>query len=119
MLLIKIYQQIGKKKNRLMNNQVTYLFFISNEFIDLSESIWIFPSFLHLTTIPFVKKKNWGYNRATVSSIPWKLFVCNVESCYKNLSKICNFTFNFQNFQKKFQMRKKNWKNSYGFWKIK
>ena len=34
---------------------------------------------------------------------------------YKNISKTRNVTFIFQNFQ----IRKKNWKNLYRFWKIK
>ena len=37
-----------------------------------------------------------------------------MEFCYKNISKIRNITFIFQNFHK----RKKKLKNSYGFWKI-
>ena len=36
----------GTQNICLINNQVTYPFFISNEYIDFSESIWIFlPSF--------------------------------------------------------------------------
>ena len=37
----KSYQQIDKK-NCFINNQVTYPIFISNEFSDFLESIWIF-----------------------------------------------------------------------------
>ena len=57
------------------------------------------------------KKKNWGYNRTTVSSMTQKIFVCDMGPWYKNMPKIRNVTFIFQNFQ---NVKK----NSYGFWKI-
>ena len=40
------YQQIGEKKDCSINNQVTYPLFISNEFINFWESIWIFKIFI-------------------------------------------------------------------------
>ena len=36
----------NNEKNCPLNNELTYLFFISNEFIDFLESIWIFWIFL-------------------------------------------------------------------------
>ena len=44
----------------------------------------------------FSQKKIWGYNIATVSLITRKILLCDIESCYKNVSKIPNVTFNFQ-----------------------
>ena len=44
---------------------------------------------------------------------------CVWYGIYKIMFKIRNVTFIFQNFQKKFQKRKKNWKNSNVFKKIK
>ena len=41
----EIYQLIGKRNNCLINNHVTYIFFISNEFIDFLESMRIFSTF--------------------------------------------------------------------------
>ena len=58
-----------------------------------------------------VVEKNWGYKRETISSITWKILVYDMESGYKNIFKIRNITFIFQNLKKKL-------KNSYGFWKI-
>ena len=43
-------------------------------------------------------EKNWGYNRATVCSIIRKILECDMKSRYKNISKIRNVTFIFQNF---------------------
>ena len=68
--------------------------------------------------IPFFEK-NWCYNRATVNSITQKILVCDIESCYRNISEIRNVTSIFQNCQKIF----KNSKNSeheyeYELWKI-
>ena len=60
-----------------------------------------------------VFENNLCYNCATVSSIMQKILVCDVESYYENKSKIRNVIFIFQN-----QIRKKNWKNLHGFWKI-
>ena len=50
--------------------------------------------------VPFLRK-NRGYNRATVSSITRKIFVCHMEPWYKNISKIRNVTLISQNFQKR------------------
>ena len=36
------------------------------------------------------RKKNWGYNRATVNSVTQKILVSDMESCEKNIPKICN-----------------------------
>ena len=59
-----------------------------------------FFQFFLFFKIPFLRK-NRGYNRATVSSIPRKILVCDMESWYKNISKIRNVTLIFQNFQKR------------------
>ena len=61
LIVTKMINKIVKKK--LSNNQVTYLIFISNEFIDFSESIFIFSIFFYF----FVK--TYDCNRETVSSI--------------------------------------------------
>ena len=107
----KNYTQLGKQNNCLINNQVTCPFFISNEFIDFSESVWIF---VFQNTV--FEKKNWGFKRATVSSITRKILEISVmESWYKNISKIRIVTFFFQNFLKKIQKRWKNRKNWNGF----
>ena len=37
--MLKCYQQIGEQNHCLISGEVTYPFFISNEFIDFSESI--------------------------------------------------------------------------------
>ena len=55
-------------------------------------------------------KKNWGYNRETVSSITRKTSVCGLESFYK-IKLFPTFNQNFKNV-------KKIWKKSYGFKKI-
>ena len=47
--------------------------------------------------IPFLT--NSGYNCATVGSITQKIFVCDMNFCYKNVSKIRNVTFISKNFQ--------------------
>ena len=71
------------------------------DLIDFSESIWIFHFFTYMK-ITFLKK-NWHYNRATTR----KILVCDMISCYKNISKIRNVTFIFKSFQNNFQKRKK------------
>ena len=55
--------------------------------------------------MPFLKK-NSGHNRATVSLITRNILVCDVEFCYKNISKIHNVKFIFPNFQKKKNIEK-------------
>ena len=47
------------------------------------------------------EKKYRGYNRATVSSITRKILVCDMESWYKNISKIRYVTFIFKLSKKK------------------
>ena len=42
-----------------------------------------------------------------ISQNPYKFFVCDMESWYKNISGICNITFTFQNLQKK--LKKFKW----------
>ena len=44
-----------------MNNQVTYPFFISNEFIHTSDSIWFFFQFFHVSEIFFENFEKWSY----------------------------------------------------------
>ena len=60
--------------------------------------------------IPFLTKK--------IEAIIVKLLilVCDTDLCNKNISKIRNVTFIFQNVQKKFQTKKKF--NSHGFGRI-
>ena len=60
-------------------------------------------------------KKNRGYKRRIVSSITQKILLCNVESCYENISEIRKVIRSFQNFQKR---EIKIEKNVYGFWKF-
>ena len=55
--------------------------------------------FFKVMKISFLKK-NLGYN-PTSSAITRKILVCDMESCDKNFKNV-----------------KKNWKNSYEFWKI-
>ena len=44
------------KNNNLITNQVTYtLVFILNEFIDFSETIWMFSIFFPILKIPYLK----------------------------------------------------------------
>ena len=40
--------------------------------------------------------------------------MCDIASCYENISGLRNAQFILQNYGKNV----KNWKNSYGFWKI-
>ena len=117
-IMPKGYQKIGKKKISI-NNQVTYPFFSPNEFIDFSESIWIFPIFFKFMTIPF-SKKNWGYDHASnivqspgkFSCVIWNL----VTKIYSKLVTLRSFV---KIFEKNFKNKKKNnWKNSYVFSKI-
>ena len=93
------------KNNWSINSQVTYTFSILNKFIDFSESIWIITKISMFMKITFLKK-NWDYNRVTVSPIIQKILVCDIESCYKDISEILNVTFSFQNLQNVFQNRK-------------
>ena len=58
-----------------------------------------FVNFFYVFKNTFLKK-NRVHNRATVSSITEKLFVCDVEFSY--ISKIRNVAFIFQNFPKDF-----------------
>ena len=88
------------KKNCLIDNQVTYGFFISNEFIDFSKSF--FSIFSTLMKISILKKIQ-DYNRATVSSIIWKILVCDMEyrnKIYPKFVTLCSF---FQITKKTFQ----------------
>ena len=65
-----------------------------------------FQFFLRLWKYRF-RKKNWGYYRATVGSITQKILVSDIESFNRNISKIRNVTFNFQNLKNNSQKRKK------------
>ena len=69
-----------QKNNCLINNQVTFPFFISNESIDFSEFIWILQFFSLL----------WKYSFCTITC---KILVCNMVSCDKNISKIRSVMF--------------------------
>ena len=52
-------------------------------------------------------KKNWGYNRKTVSSMTRKILVCDEEPCQK--------TYSFWEINEKISVEKKDRKNSFGF----
>ena len=56
-----------------------------------------FQCFLRFSKYRFWK--SWGYNLATVGLITRKILVCDMKSWYKNIAKIRNVTFIFQNFQ--------------------
>ena len=79
--------------------------------------VWIsfnfFKIFLRFRKYCF-RRKNRGYKRKTISSITWKIFESDMESCYKNISKIRNIPF-ITNF---FLNVNRNWKNSYEIWQI-
>ena len=87
-----------KKRNYSINNQATYLFFLSNKFIDFPKSK-SFSTFLRLCNHRFLEK-NKNHNLST-------FLVYDIESYYKNISKIRNVTFTFENFQTNFPKRKK------------
>ena len=52
-------------------------------------------------------KKNQGYNGGTVSSTTWKILKCDIESYYKNISKIRNASFIFLNSERNMITSKK------------
>ena len=52
----------------------------------------------------FLWKKNLVHNREIVSSITQKILMCNVESWYKNMSKIRDATSIYKNFRKIFSI---------------
>ena len=59
-----------------------------------------FQNFLTTLKIPFSEKK---FNAATAKLLvqsPKKIIERDVKSCYKNISKIRNFSSVFQNFEK-------------------
>ena len=68
--------------------------FISNEFIDFSESILIFKKFCDVyENISFDEK------------ITRKILVYDVESCYKKIFKICSYII-FSKFSKELDSQK-------------
>ena len=83
-----------------MNNQVSYLFFLFQIYLLIFQSPYEFFQFFVDVYKNTVFNKNLGYNRATVNSIIWKIFMCDIESCSKNMSKIRNVTLIFQNNKK-------------------
>ena len=62
-----------------------------------------------------VLEKNWGRNRATVSSIPRKIRVCDMWSSYKTYPKFVTLRSICKIFKQIFENVEKNRKNSYGF----
>ena len=54
--MLNSYYPIGKKNP--INNQVTYPSFIAHEFIDFSESIWIYSFFSQYIFDNTVREKN-------------------------------------------------------------
>ena len=55
MITLKSYQKIAENNNRPINNQVTYPFLISHEFIEFLEPIWIFSIIFYAFKIFFPK----------------------------------------------------------------
>ena len=49
----KSYEQIANKNNFSINNQVSYSFLVSNEFIAFSESVWNFSICFYVFEIIF------------------------------------------------------------------
>ena len=98
------------KKKCPINNQVTYLFFISNEFIDFSESIWIFSIFFTFLKIV----KNFFLNERNVTNLGYVFvtrFVTN-RIAHKNFqgddwTNSCTIIASIF-----FQKLLKNWQNS-------
>ena len=76
-----------------------HFFFISNEFIDFLESIWIFSFFFTFFKIPFLKKKINAITAQRSLNHPKNSCVCDMESWYKNISKIRNVALIFQIFR--------------------
>ena len=77
-----------------MNNQIKYFFFTLNEFVNFSGYIWIFRVFLYILKSSVFEQIE-SYNRETITWNPEKNRVCDMASCYKNISKIRNVTFIF------------------------
>ena len=75
-----------------------------------SDNIFFFQFFLGFWK--YCLKKIKGYNRKTVSSNNRTTLGWHTEFYYKKISEIRNIRFIFQNFEKKFQKRKKNVKMS-------
>ena len=86
----KSYQQIGEKNNCSKNNLTYFPFQMIFLIFQNPYEFFIF-SYVHEDT---VFEKNWGYNRATVTSIIRKILGCHMESYYKNISE--NVTFVLQ-----------------------
>ena len=102
----KNYQQIGEQNDWLMNNQVIDLLYHCERIYWLFRiHTNFFNCFLSFLKIPFLKK-NGGHKLATIRAITREIFLCDMESWYKNLSKIRSVTFIFDNLKYFFQKRK-------------
>ena len=94
-----------QKNNCLINNQVTFPFFISNESIDFSEFIWIFQ-FFH-----FYENTVFAQSLVKFLCVTWYL----VTKTYRKYVALCSLA---KIFKKIFKNVNINLKNSYEFWKI-
>ena len=83
------------KNNCLKNNQETYPFFISNEFIDFSQSIWIFQFFYVYENIVLKKKLPEKTPQIYISRLEYRINVLpsyRIGEIKEMLDKKCNFT---------------------------
>ena len=102
-----------QNNNCAINNPVTFHFFIPNEFIDFSESIWIFSIFSYVFDffLNFEKERN-------VTKCG-NVFVYQTHEFFRRLNvqlHVCSLNFCLE--LGIFKNVKKNWKNSYGVWTI-
>ena len=74
-----------------MNNKITYPIFISNEFIDFSESIRIFQFCFTFFKIPFLKKKIEAIIAQLLVQSPRKVLYV-IWNFGTKTSEICNVT---------------------------
>ena len=81
------------KNNFLINNQVTYPFFITNKFIDFSESIWIKFFFFKFKKMPVLKKIETIIVQLLVQS--HQKFFGMVWNLVTKILEIRNVTFTF------------------------
>ena len=96
--------------------EIYIYFFILNKFIDILKSIWIFSIFVYVfkdtifeKKIKIITIKRLVQSPRKFSSVIWNVFT-NIYA------KFVTVRLFYEISKKKFNV-KKNWKNSYGFWK--
>ena len=106
--------KLPKKKNCLINYHVSYPSFISNEFIDFSESMWICPIFFTIlkTNLKILKNERNVTSFGCAFLTRFHITHNNFSGDWSNSCSVIVSIF----FQKRYFPKRK--KNAYGFWKI-